>query len=108
MIGLVELILVLLVAASVYLWPLAAILAILMLQAPGNNWNFISYLFILSLIAYVPLIDIARKRRKYAGPFVTRAELVRIAAPAIANMVLLSSLVVYLALVCNWRFSCGS
>ena len=104
----IKLITVLLIAASVFLWPLAAIFAFLLLESPANKWNFVAYLLLLSLLAHFPLTEIARKQIKYAGSFAQMPEKIRIVAPAIANIVLLTGLVVYLGLACNWKFSCGS
>ena len=66
-----------------------------------------TYELLLSLLAHYPLTAIARKQIKYAEPFTQRPEKIRIVAPAIANIVLLAGLLVYLGLVCNWKFTCG-
>jgi hypothetical protein len=93
-------------AASVFIWPLSALVAFVVLQAPANPWTPLAYLIIALLILHLPLCAWARQKVSAAGSSLTRRGKLHVILPPSINALLLLTALVYLGAVCSWKFTC--
>jgi hypothetical protein len=101
-----RLLLLLVLAASVFVWPLSALVAFVVLQAPANPWAPLAYLIIALLILHLPLCAWARQKVGAAGSSLTPRGKLHVILPPSINALLLVTSLVYLGTVCSWRFVC--
>ena len=104
--GTLRRLLVLVLAASFFVWPLSAFLAYMVLQSPANPWTPLAYVLVVLLVVHFPLVALARRQALAAGPSLTRRGKLRVILPPTANAFLLVGVVAYLGAACSWRFSC--
>ena len=102
----VRLLLLLVLAASVFIWPVTALLAYLLLQGSSNASSIAGYVLIVLLVIHFPLTAWARKRALEGGANLTRRGKLEIVVPPAMNSLFLLVGVVYLWLSCSSRFSC--
>jgi hypothetical protein len=102
----VRLLFILVLWASLLVWPLSAIFAYVLLQSPANPWTPLAYALIVLLVIHFPLMAWARRRAIAGGSSLTRRGKLGLIMPPALNALLLFGLVAYLGAVCSWRFSC--
>src|SRR5688572_33490332 len=91
-------------AVSLPVWPVSAFLAYLLLQGSANAWTPLGYALIAVLVIHFPLLAWSRKRAIEGGSSLTRrGRLEIIVPPALSSLFLLVG-VTYLWVTCSSRF----
>ena len=102
----IGLLLIVVLAASLFIWPVTAFFAYLLLQSSANASSPIGYLLIALLVIHFPLMAWARKRAIDGGSNLTRRGKMEIVVPPALNSLFLLVGAVYLWISCSSRFSC--
>src|SRR5260221_11264106 len=94
-------------AGSIGVLPVLAFLAFMLLESHANPWTPIAFVLVVLLVLHVPLFAWTRKRVVAAGSSFTSRGKLRVILPPSINALLLLAIVIYLGVICSWRFACS-
>jgi hypothetical protein len=102
----IRLLLLVVLTASLFIWPVSAVLAYLLLHSSPRAWTPLAYVLIVLLVIHFPLLAWSRKRAIEGGSSLTRRGKLEIIVPPALNSLFLVIGVTYLWVTCSSRFSC--
>ena len=95
MFGAMQLIVLLVLLAALYAWPVLSLIAFFLAMLDGDG-GVIYYLLFASLIAHAPLAQSVRRKLLGEGEFAGQIDKLKMAAPVFANMAVFICLYIFL------------